>query len=286
MNALQVLRQYRPAGRRQGISRAVASGKNAVYVLHDRTERHMKGQGMAEADETGGKRHPMAFRTTKALKDKIEEAAKQSGRSIALELEHRLEQSLRDPAPEHTEQLARQVTYLANDVERRYSADWRSVSDAATDLAKLVASYIHSMEVRPGLVTTKQGLVDEATLAVAEAIRAASVAVNAQARNHWMKDAATAERARLLMKSIIDALVQPNSPQLPEAVPKLQKLDYQLMVYWAYILGKDPLRIADAVAEASILARREGRQPTDTDYFSALENMLKAEEREIRSELK
>ena len=45
--------------------------------------------------ETPGdaKRHPLNMRTTKALRDSLEEAAADSGRSLAQEVEYRLERS-------------------------------------------------------------------------------------------------------------------------------------------------------------------------------------------------
>src|SRR5215469_649009 len=42
-----------------------------------------------------GKRYPLNMRTTKELRDKIEEAAMASGRSLVQEVEFRLEQSFR-----------------------------------------------------------------------------------------------------------------------------------------------------------------------------------------------
>jgi hypothetical protein len=43
-----------------------------------------------------GKRHPVGIRTTEELKAQIEAAALMSGRSVAAEIEHRLERSFRD----------------------------------------------------------------------------------------------------------------------------------------------------------------------------------------------
>jgi hypothetical protein len=40
-----------------------------------------------------GKRHPLNMRTTKELREKIDRAAEQSGRSLVQEVEHRLERS-------------------------------------------------------------------------------------------------------------------------------------------------------------------------------------------------
>jgi hypothetical protein len=40
-----------------------------------------------------GKRHPLNVRTTREMREKIEGAAKESGRSLVQEVEHRLEKS-------------------------------------------------------------------------------------------------------------------------------------------------------------------------------------------------
>ena len=42
-------------------------------------------------DENGGKRYPLNMRTTKATRDRLEKAAAESGRSMAQEVEFRLE---------------------------------------------------------------------------------------------------------------------------------------------------------------------------------------------------
>ncbi len=44
-------------------------------------------------DAPAGKRHPLNMRTTKELRDKIERAARLSGRSLVQEVEYRLERS-------------------------------------------------------------------------------------------------------------------------------------------------------------------------------------------------
>jgi hypothetical protein len=44
-------------------------------------------------DPNNGKRHPMGIRTTKRIKEKVEAAAQKSGRSVAAEIEWRLEAS-------------------------------------------------------------------------------------------------------------------------------------------------------------------------------------------------
>src|SRR5438045_2177725 len=49
-----------------------------------------------------GKRHALGIRTTEVLKARIESAARASGRSVAQEIEHRLERSLDQEADEAT----------------------------------------------------------------------------------------------------------------------------------------------------------------------------------------
>lgn len=45
------------------------------------------------SEQENGKRYPLNMRTTAALRQKIEDAAKASGRSMAQEVEYRLEMS-------------------------------------------------------------------------------------------------------------------------------------------------------------------------------------------------
>jgi Arc-like DNA binding domain len=52
-----------------------------------------KRRGRPALPPEEGKRFPLSLRTTKELRDQIEKSAKKSGRSIAHELEVRLEQS-------------------------------------------------------------------------------------------------------------------------------------------------------------------------------------------------
>jgi hypothetical protein len=55
-----------------------------------------RGRPALAVDE--GKRYPLSLRTTKDLKEKLESASRVSGRSIAQEVEHRLEQSFKTEA--------------------------------------------------------------------------------------------------------------------------------------------------------------------------------------------
>ena len=59
-------------------------------------KRRPRGRPALPAEEV--KRHPVGFRTTAALKDQLEKAAKASGRSVAQEVEFRLEGSFRNEA--------------------------------------------------------------------------------------------------------------------------------------------------------------------------------------------
>ena len=52
-------------------------------------------RGRPPKDQTEVKRHALGVRTTKALKEKLEDAAATTGRSVAQEVEYRLEQSFR-----------------------------------------------------------------------------------------------------------------------------------------------------------------------------------------------
>jgi hypothetical protein len=57
--------------------------------------RTLKGTGLASA---GGKRFPLNLRTTKEIRELLEEAARTSGRSLAQEIETRVEQTFRRDA--------------------------------------------------------------------------------------------------------------------------------------------------------------------------------------------
>ena len=53
-----------------------------------------RGRGRPKLPPGEGKRYPLNMRTTKQLKDDLEDAARESGRSLAQEVEFRLERSL------------------------------------------------------------------------------------------------------------------------------------------------------------------------------------------------
>ena len=56
-----------------------------------------------------GKRYPLNLRTTRALRDRLERACAASGRSLAQEVEMRLELSFNVPEPPDDEALLRRV---------------------------------------------------------------------------------------------------------------------------------------------------------------------------------
>ena len=55
-----------------------------------------KTRGRPPLPPEAGKRFPLNMRTTKKIRDELQAAAHASGRSLAQEVEHRLEQSFRD----------------------------------------------------------------------------------------------------------------------------------------------------------------------------------------------
>jgi hypothetical protein len=56
-------------------------------------EENVRSRGRPRVSAEQGKRYPIAIRTTKFLKERLERASKASGRSLAQELEFRLERS-------------------------------------------------------------------------------------------------------------------------------------------------------------------------------------------------
>src|SRR5258707_9450931 len=55
-----------------------------------------KQRGRPALPPTMGKRHPLNMRTTREIKEKLEAVSRESGRSLAQEVEYRIEQSLRE----------------------------------------------------------------------------------------------------------------------------------------------------------------------------------------------
>jgi len=67
---------------------------------------------------TVNKRYPLSLRTTKELRQKLEKAAAQSGKSLAQEIEARLEQSF-----DRQETIEIAVVQAVREL-LRYRADW------------------------------------------------------------------------------------------------------------------------------------------------------------------
>jgi hypothetical protein len=77
------------------------------------------------------KRHSVGIRTTKALKDKMEVSCAASGRSMAQEIEYRLEQSFRDEAESaDTRTLLRMISSMIFLIEHQTGKSWRDDSDS------------------------------------------------------------------------------------------------------------------------------------------------------------
>src|SRR5262249_45475195 len=82
-----------------------------------------------------GKRHPLNMRTTKEVRELLERAAAESGRSLVQEVEHRLETSFRDDAffqfagDAVTQKIIRPIVYYLG-ILRHRDLDWRSNPDA------------------------------------------------------------------------------------------------------------------------------------------------------------
>jgi hypothetical protein len=101
-----------------------------------------------------GKRYPLNMRTTKETRDRIESAARASGRSLVQEVEHRLEQSFQDDdrlteafGGELAFKLMRALAGFATVLSGRRNKDWlrdQGVFD------EVVSQWIGAMrELRP-----------------------------------------------------------------------------------------------------------------------------------------
>jgi hypothetical protein len=75
--------------------------------------RQSRRRGRPALPPDAGKRHPLGIRTTRQLKDLLENAANSSGRSVAAEIEHRLERSFAPPDPLLPPDLRRDALYIA-----------------------------------------------------------------------------------------------------------------------------------------------------------------------------
>src|SRR5262245_20703 len=74
-----------------------------------------------------GKRYPLNMRTTKELRDKIEEAAMASGRSLVQEVEFRLERSFQQQEIE--KELERKLKAQADDILQGWRKELRQWGD-------------------------------------------------------------------------------------------------------------------------------------------------------------
>lgn len=77
-----------------------------------------------KAADREGSRHPISFRTTAETRQKLEEAASRAGRSLTLEIEFRLEESLRNPLPERTRLLLETVGRAMSLTEAVLKNNW------------------------------------------------------------------------------------------------------------------------------------------------------------------
>jgi hypothetical protein len=87
----------------------------------DQEQQRKRGRPPKAEDEV--KRHPIGVRTTKALKEKIEDAAAGSGRSVAQEVEARLEQSFR-PVERHIALPLDMMSAMIRIAEERTGQRW------------------------------------------------------------------------------------------------------------------------------------------------------------------
>jgi TraY domain len=89
---------------------------------------------MAENEKPTGERIAILSRTTRELRQQLEQAAEQSGRSLSQEIEYRLERSFEDEkrhdfeaaitGNEFTALLARMVAFIATALERSEQQPW------------------------------------------------------------------------------------------------------------------------------------------------------------------
>jgi hypothetical protein len=101
--------------------------------------------------ETAGKRYPLNMRSTKELREQLERAAAQSGRSLVQEVEHRLERSFRDEnvliggiGGPNAEPFVRPVLYFLESMHRD-GKDWRTnqaVAEAMPTAIKIIAEAV------------------------------------------------------------------------------------------------------------------------------------------------
>jgi hypothetical protein len=70
----------------------------------------------------GAKRYPLNMRTTRETRERLEAAAAASGRSLAQEVEFRLEQSFRLDQADAAEEAMRKLTAALTEMAHKYAA--------------------------------------------------------------------------------------------------------------------------------------------------------------------
>ncbi len=115
-----------------------------------------------------GKRYPLNLRTTEEVRLAVEAAANRSGRSLAQEVEHRLEQSFRDEialgGPEQAE-ILRIIQAVMDHVSRQIGRSWLEDATAAnivsTELSrlfKMIAAFGDDGDVSPDLILSDESV--------------------------------------------------------------------------------------------------------------------------------
>jgi len=85
-----------------------------------------------------GKRYPLNMRTTKELRDKIEEAAMASGRSLVQEVEFRLERSFREDDAYGGPRLSPKLRMVVDSIAAlKTGGTWAETDRARADIAKV-----------------------------------------------------------------------------------------------------------------------------------------------------
>jgi Arc-like DNA binding domain len=152
--------------------------------------RAARGRGRPPIPEADRKRANLTFRTRSGMREKLEAAAAQSGRSVSEEVEYRLERSFQQAESiadilggVATANLLLLISMAIQEVEKATGKSWRE--DAGTyDRMKLAAIYILNEAPRPDEATKTPTNLSEMSvlyfrsrLAVAEAEAAARKAL-------------------------------------------------------------------------------------------------------------
>jgi hypothetical protein len=112
-----------------------------------------------------GKRYPLNMRTTKELRDKIEEAAMASGRSLVQEVEFRLERSFRQQEIER--ELKNELQAQGESLRAELVGQMRKMFEAFQRARGLTDEQIAAAAQRPKLSDLARGLTDEEIAAAA-----------------------------------------------------------------------------------------------------------------------